>query len=238
MISVGNDIVALDGQAGRSREPAFYSKIISAAEKEMYSVEPFPYLPFEHFVWLCWAVKEAAFKCIQRAEPGALFWGPRITITELAPLTTPPGEGWLDVGDPMAPSHGYSALARFGSHRLQAWAIVTENYILAVSVPGETFCPTRFAGVHWGIRKIGSVDRTCQSAGVRTFALEKLQRLLPGQPLSIQKVPGSYPYVMNGSQCLDLGLSFSHHSNWVSYAFTASGATPPGSGTRHWWPGT
>jgi hypothetical protein len=219
VILVGNDIVALDGQAGRSREPVFYSKIITPAEKELYSTERLPDLPFEHFVWLCWAVKEAAFKCIQKAEPGALFWGPRIKITELAPLTTPPGDSWLDIGDPMAPYHGFSALARFGSHRLQAWAIVTNNYILAVSTAGETFCSARFGEISWGIRKIGSIDRARQSADVRTFVLEKLQRLLPGQPLTIQKAPDGYPFVMNGSKQAEVGLSFSHHADLVSYAF-------------------
>ena len=219
MILVGNDIVALDHRAGRSRQPVFYSKIITPGEKELYMAAEFPRLPFEHFVWLCWAVKEAAFKCINRANPGELFWGPRITITELAPLSAFPGEDCLDTGGQPGRRDSYSALARFGTHRLQAWAIVGDEYIMAVSLAGETFSRERFSEVRWGIRRIGSEEQTRQSAEVRSFVLEKLGELLPGQALTVQKTPAGHPVILNGSQPLDLGLSFSHHADWVSYAF-------------------
>jgi len=228
-VILGNDIVALDSRSGRSGQPLFYSKIITPAEKALYAAERFPDLSFEHFVWLCWAVKEAAFKCIARVEPGALFWGPRITITQLGPLTAAPGEPLpaapgkccLDTGAALS-FHHYSAVARFNAWQLQAWAAVNSDLILAVATPGDTFCHAAFGHVHWGIRRLDSADPARQSAGVREFVLEKLQRVAPGQPLSIGKSPTCYPFFASGDQVLDYGLSFSHHEDWVSYAFAPS----------------
>ena len=67
MISTGNDIVAL-GLINKQRtcEPRFYSKILSASEQALYHQSEFTALPFEHYVWLLWSVKESTYKFLKR----------------------------------------------------------------------------------------------------------------------------------------------------------------------------
>jgi phosphopantetheinyl transferase (holo-ACP synthase) len=216
---VGNDIVALGAEAGRSGQPEFYTKIITPPEKRLHSTQRFPHLSFPHFVWLCWAVKEAAFKCVNRVQPGTLFWGPRIAITELSSLTEPPGESFPDTGENVQSVHHYSALARFNDQSFQAWVRTSDECILAVCLPGRSFSADSFAAMHWGVRRMNSTDAADQSAGVRDFLLEELQRRAPGQQFTIGKAPAGYPFIMNGEKQLDMGLSFSHHEEWISYAF-------------------
>ena len=70
MNSVGNDIVALAAiDVARTRQPEFYSRIITPAEQEFYSLYLKDQLSFEHFIWLAWSVKESAYKVLKRFEP-------------------------------------------------------------------------------------------------------------------------------------------------------------------------
>jgi hypothetical protein len=225
-VILGNDIVALGRDSGRSGQAVFYSKMITPPEKQLYSPEKFPRLSFPQFVWLCWAVKEAAFKCITRTEPGALYWGPRIPIMELLPLDVAPGIGRFECDRLKVANafHYYSALARFGSHRLQAWVMVGPDCLLAVATNGDRFDPADFDEVHWGIRRLDSTDPRQHSTAVRTFAGESFRRLYPGQSFSIAKAPAGYPYLIAGGESLDAGLSLSHHEQWVAYAFEAISA--------------
>ncbi len=53
MLSTGNDIVALNAiNVTRTKQPQFYSKILTPSEAELYNQPDFAALPFEIFVWL------------------------------------------------------------------------------------------------------------------------------------------------------------------------------------------
>jgi len=59
----GNDIVSLQAiNRTRTRQPRFYSKILADSELTLYKEGGFAAIPFEIFVWLCWSIKESAFK--------------------------------------------------------------------------------------------------------------------------------------------------------------------------------
>src|SRR6202012_3960063 len=69
----------------RTNLPRFYSPILTAAEQEGYrELEPY-HLPFDHYVWLCWSVKESVYKYQKRQSPGLVFAPRRIVIREIIP---------------------------------------------------------------------------------------------------------------------------------------------------------
>src|ERR1700761_9130738 len=88
MTSTGNDIVALKAiNIARTKQPNFYSKILSVSEKDLYD-QPFSdKIPFENFVWLCWSIKESAYKFLDRIVPDRVF-SPTRTIVSSIELPT------------------------------------------------------------------------------------------------------------------------------------------------------
>src|SRR5579863_5891465 len=95
MKSTGNDIVALSGiDRERTGQARFYSRILALSEQALYCRDRFADLPFEHFVWLLWSVKEAVFKYQKRNMPGLVFSPRRILVQELVC----PGVGGEDAG--------------------------------------------------------------------------------------------------------------------------------------------
>lgn len=84
MQSVGNDIVDLSLiDTDRSKQARFYSKILADSELALYQ-SLVSALPFERYVWLCWTIKEAAYKYSKRLHPELLFSPPRTVIEGFA----------------------------------------------------------------------------------------------------------------------------------------------------------
>jgi phosphopantetheinyl transferase (holo-ACP synthase) len=201
MISVGNDIIALDMiDAGRTIQPVFYSKILDPVEASRYSEEKFPALPFEQYVWLLWSIKEAVYKCIKRQNPELRFSPPKIIVKE------------LDV--PADPSAAYRSLVYFNSIPFCAESRVNDKFISTLATND-----TGFSRICWEVRQIEETDPESQSHRVRSVLLDRLQSFFPGDQLQIEKADAGYPVLVRNSTPTNMPISFSHHHNLVFYSF-------------------
>ena len=197
MISVGNDIVALDMiDAGRTIQPVFYSKLLDPAEAGSYADEKFSSLPFENYVWLLWSIKESVYKCIKRAQPELRFSPRKIIVKQ------------IDLSDT------FRSLVYVGSTLFYAESRVNDQFISTLATNNAGFDK-----ICWDVRQIGQTDQESQSQRVRSFALDRLQSFFPGDQLRIEKADAGYPVLVKNSTVVDLPISFSHHHNLVFYSF-------------------
>ncbi|HEY4288568.1 MAG TPA: 4'-phosphopantetheinyl transferase superfamily protein [Puia sp.] len=195
MISIGNDIIALDIiDAGRTIQPVFYSRILDPAEVGLYA--EFSSLPFEQYVWLLWSIKESVYKCIKRTQPEFRFSPRKIVVREIDRSDT------------------YRSLVHFNSTPFYAESQVNEKFISTLATNDDGF-----EKVCWDVRQIAQTDHESQSKGVRSFVLHRLQSFFPGDELQIEKAEAGYPVLVKNSTPTNLPISFSHHHNLVSYSF-------------------
>ena len=195
MISVGNDIIALDIiDAGRTIQPVFYSRILDPAEAAMYA-ELSP-LPFEQYVWLLWSIKESVYKCIKRVQPELRFSPRKIIVRQIDRSDT------------------YRSLVYFNSIPFYAESRVNDKFIstLATNDAG-------FDRICWDVQQIAQTDPESQSQHVRSALLDRLQSFFPGDRLQIEKADAGFPVLVKNSTAVDLPISFSHHYNLVFYSF-------------------
>ena len=196
MISVGNDIIALDIiDAGRTIQPVFYSRILDPAEARLYP--GVSSLPFEHYVWLLWSIKESVYKCIKRTQPELRF-SPRKIIVKQIDLS----------------SDSYQSLVYFNSIPFYAESRVNDKFISTLATNN-----TRFDKICWDVRQIGQTDPESQSQQVRSILLDRLQSFFPGDQLQIDKAEAGYPVLVRNSTPTNLPISFSHHHDLVFYSF-------------------
>jgi len=195
MISVGNDIIALDKiDAGRTIQPVFYSRILDPAEVAMYA--GFSSLPFELYVWLLWSIKESVYKCIKR-EYTELRFSPRKIIVKQ-----------IDRSDT------YQSVVYFNSTQVSTRSWVNENFISTIATNDKGF-----DRICWDVRQIEETDPETQSRRVRSVLLDRLQSFFPGDQLQIAKAEAGYPVLVRNSTPTNLPISFSHHHNLVFYSF-------------------
>ena len=197
MISVGNDIIALDLiDAGRTIQPVFYSRILDPAEAGLYSEEKFPSLPFEQYVWLLWSIKESVYKCIKRGVPELRFSPRKIIVKQ------------IDLSDT------YQSVVYFNSTPVATRSWVNENFISTVATNDKGF-----DRICWDVQQIEETDPETQSQRVRSVLLQRLQSFFPGDDLQIEKAEAGYPVLVRNSTPTNLPISFSHHHNLVFYSF-------------------
>jgi phosphopantetheinyl transferase (holo-ACP synthase) len=216
MSGAGCDIVALKAiNVARSRQSNFYSKIIVDPEKSFYDKALSAIIPLEHFVWLAWSVKESIYKFLQRSKADLVFSPSRIVIQQLI------APGWSSSLVNEVEEHGfdnqpaYSGVFMSDGEAFYSRSIITDKFIF--SAVNDT---DDFTGVYWSIKKIDSSESDTQSVAVRTFILNKLNSLFPGEDIRIEKSPHGYPFVLSGSEELPVMVSFAHHDHWVAYSFT------------------
>jgi phosphopantetheinyl transferase (holo-ACP synthase) len=216
MISTGNDIVALKAiNIARTKQQNFYRKILSDSEKNLYDQQFSGGLPFEHFVWLLWSIKESVYKYLQRITTGLVFSPTGIIINQLeAPASNAVSifEG-RDFNDKIV----YKGLVEFGPHRLYSRSIITDDFIF--SVVNHT---DNFERVLWGIRSIDSPEPGRQSEAVRTFAMAMLNSLFPGAGLKIDKNVHRIPVLLKNGIEIPVPVSLAHHDHYVAYSFAVS----------------
>lgn len=83
MISTGNDIVSLERiNIKRTNEYRFYSKIAGTSEQELFHFVQ-SQIPFAHYVWLLWSVKESAYKYFKRLDAQVNFSPLKFVVTEI-----------------------------------------------------------------------------------------------------------------------------------------------------------
>jgi phosphopantetheinyl transferase (holo-ACP synthase) len=206
MISTGNDIVALQAtRPEKTNLPRFYSRILTTEEKKLYDQLDCPELAFDHYTWLCWSIKESAYKFTRRSQPDLIFAPLKITIRELLP--------------PDATGDGcYRSRVSLGQEMLFSRSFLREGVVVTVVSEDEQFTNT-----HWGFQPIGSSAYADQSSSVRAFALEHLRAELCRNDLQVQKDQNGSPIVLAGRQILDLPLSLAHHDRYVAWSFIHSG---------------
>lgn len=198
MTSTGNDIVALAAiNVARTKQPNFYSRIISAIDAEFYYSDVQGQLPFEHFVWLAWSVKESAFKYLKRFDPGLIFSPSKMRIIELEQTD----DQW-------------NGAVQFGEQLLYFQSVISSDLIF--SIVNDT---ADFSEIFWDIKQIRPVDPAFQSEAVREFLLERLGQLFPGNDLRLEKNPYGWPIIINEGEEMPVPVSFTHHDHFVAYSF-------------------
>lgn len=212
-ISTGNDIVALKAiNIDRTRQPNFYSKIITDNEKSLYDEALFAVLPLEHFVWLAWSVKESVYKFLKRHQHDLIFSPSKIIIAHVTPPAKQSQAQREGIG-----FDGESACkveATFVGHKFHARTILSRDYIFSV-VDNHS----GFSKVHWGIKKIGSSEPQDQSAAVRELVLHKFRDLFPEDNFKIGKSLTGLPVLFKNGTETAIPVSFAHHDHYVAYSF-------------------
>jgi phosphopantetheinyl transferase (holo-ACP synthase) len=222
MISAGNDIVALNAiNAARTKQPEFYSKILSVTEKSLYQAPISEAIPFEIFVWLLWSVKESAYKFLQRHNPALIFTPVKFEVKE---LHIPAGFIINDFNGEEIEAVGFAddfyikSTIIVGEYKLYSRSLIYDELILSTVNDSDNFDK-----VYWGIKAIESSDTEIQSAAVRKFLLSRLRALGFKSPV-ISKNGNGIPVLLIDDTESEIPVSLSHHDCWVAYAFQLNNA--------------
>jgi len=220
MISIGNDIVDLTAiDKNRTQQKAFYSKILSDTEQQLYSRSS--QIPFEIYVWLLWSAKESVYKFAKRLDPELVFSPPRIVIqsepifeAEFSKLKNFQNDTLEGTGFASASTTNLEILYKDKTYYSRSFIF---NELIATFVGDE---PT-MEKIQWGIKKIQSADSEFQSQAVREFISGRLASAFPSDEIKITKTDIGYPIFSQNDQILDIKASFAHHGHYVAYALGA-----------------
>ena len=214
MLSTGNDIVSLNAiNVTRTKQPNFYSKILTPTETALHQQPCFANIPFEIFVWLLWSIKESAFKYLQRIDVDILFTPVKFEVRE---VQIPSKFNLLNFNTAELKGTGFGGLnsiratIKFGDYILYSNSLIYQEFVATVVNNNEDFGKT-----HWGIKRIESDDIEIQSVGVRAF----LTKNLPDKNIIISKNPQGIPVLLKDDLELSIPISFSHHEYYVAYSF-------------------
>lgn len=226
--STGNDLVFLPAtRPERTSLPRFYSRILTTAEAEGFARLASSGIPFDHYVWLCWSIKESVYKFQKRLFPGLVFAPLRIAIGEITP---PAGDRDYYAGvvagepacepepgraaEPGCVSEPYSACEQPGAPILYSRSMIRQGLIATVVSEDQSFKDT-----HWGFSIIDSTAYANQSAGVRALALKELKTVLSRDDLRLEKDAAGCPVVLAGDELLAIPVSLAHHERYIAYSF-------------------
>jgi phosphopantetheinyl transferase (holo-ACP synthase) len=222
MISTGNDIVSLNHiNISRTKEERFFSKILSAEERELFNTLEPGAISFEVFVWLLWSIKESAYKYLKRNNPGLNFSPILFTVgcIQFPPEHETPNFAAEKTAAGFGNGPVFKAVVTFGSNKLYSNSLVYRELISTVINGSENF-----ENICWGIKSIDSDSYESQSAEVRQFLSDKLQEVPGFKNTSIAKNSNGIPVLLNGVEELPAAVSLSHHYNFVAYSFHAGKA--------------
>lgn len=206
-ISSGNDLVYLPAtRPERTNLPRFYSRILTAAEVDGFARLAPSGLPFDHYVWLCWSVKESVYKYQKRLFPELVFAPLKIEVRQLEPLS---GDRNFYAGEASG-----LGLADVPFQTLYSRTWVRDGVIFTIVSEDQQFTDT-----HWGFSAIGPAAQADQSAAVRTLALRKLSSVLSRDDLRLEKDTAGCPIVLAGDRPLAIPISLAHHERYVAYSF-------------------
>ncbi len=231
MISIGNDIVDLSAiDKHRTQQKAFYSKILSDKEQQLYSRSS--HLPFEIYVWLLWSAKESVYKFAKRLNPELVFSPVRIEVSEpefieLKNFQNDPLDGThlelsdLKFGEFLNSENSgsdniseYNYQINYQSDTYYLRSLISNTFIASIASDSPDS-----SKIHWGIKYIDQPDYQSQSTSVREFTLKIINEIFPGEvTFSIDKSPVGYPIILKGQVETTIKASFAHHVNYVAYA--------------------
>lgn len=214
--SIGNDIVALEAtDAVRTCQPRFYSKFLTPQETALFEKNSFA-ISLEHFIWLCWSMKESVYKFQQRLQPQLAFAAGKISIKEinlpLQPRSLLGANSWVE-SNFIPVESCFTSVAVINSQPFYSYSFITEHFIYTITANRQ-----QCDNLHWGIKKINEIDHTSQSASVRQFASQKLSGILNTTTVDIIKDATGIPFIEQHPQ---IPVSFTHHHHFVAYAFLA-----------------
>lgn len=213
-ISTGNDIVALgllDHQ--RSETYRFYSKIITPTEKELYGELGNTVAGFSVFVWICWSVKESAYKYLKRIDAALVFSPTRFRLQRITPALAPEE---FDI-------HVAGSLQR---RYFEGHICVNETTLVFRTMVSEQLIATTIINhspVLMAVHEIENEMGQEQSAAVRMHCLTRLKQLFSKANLKIVTHAAGYPVIMDNDHVLPVPLSFAHHGRFVSYSLPLEG---------------
>jgi phosphopantetheinyl transferase (holo-ACP synthase) len=222
-MSTGNDIVFLGAtRPERTVLTRFYSRILSPAEQALYRQPAFPSLAFDHYIWLCWSVKEAVFKYRKRSLPGLVFSPLTIEVGQIESVGVEGSEKESVAVEareiePAAGGSAYRCVVNCGLETFYSRSFLQDGVIMTVVSEDETFADTC-----WGVRRIDSAAYADQSAAVRSFLLQELKaRFFLADP-QIEKDAAGCPDVWDGGHRLEIPVSLAHHDRYVAWSFRYS----------------
>jgi phosphopantetheine--protein transferase-like protein len=228
MISIGNDIVDLSAiDKHRTQQKAFYSKILSDKEQQLYSRSS--QLPFEIYVWLLWSAKESVYKFAKRLDPELVFSPARIEVLSEPEFSEFKNFQNLVFEGIKHDYHEFLNSKNSGSNNISEYHYQinyhSDTYYLR-SLVFNSFIATiasdslDFSKINWGIKHIEQIDYESQSTTVRGFTLKRVTEVSPGEVnFKISKSPIGYPTILKGQIETHFKVSFAHHGHYVSYAF-------------------
>jgi phosphopantetheinyl transferase (holo-ACP synthase) len=218
MVSTGNDIVAIASiNAIRTQEPVFYKKILSETEILQYQQEYNRLIPFVNYVWLLWSIKEAAYKCLQRFDPGLVFSPTKFIVNDLTCALKPlsqPCNGLNIEQKGFEDGTVHTSRVTHGKNILWSRSTFYADVVHSVVNNAESF-----DSVNWGIKTIESTDAKNQSEAVRVFLINKLKTVFVGEQLHVSKSDHGVPVILHGQKQIPVLVSFSHHKQFVAYSF-------------------
>ena len=213
MQSTGNDIVSLNAiNVTRTKQPNFYSKILTPTETALHQEPRFATIPFEIFVWLLWSIKESAFKYLQRADADIIFTPVKLEVSEIY-VPEGFGIGKFSVrglaGNSFDLLQTITSVINFEDKIFYSTSLIYNELIFTV-VDGDKY----FNNTYWGIKEIDDCDAEIQSIEVRTFLIDNF----PAKNIVVTKNDKGIPSILL-SDGANVPASLSHHENWVAYSF-------------------
>jgi hypothetical protein len=214
MLSTGNDIVSLNAiNVTRTKQPNFYSKILTPTETALHQQPCFATIPFEVFVWLLWSIKESAFKFLQRADADILFTPVKFEVRDVQipfRFNLQNFDGSQLTGIDFDGLNAIKSIVEFGDHVLYSNSLFYQEFVASVVNSTEDFSQT-----HWGIKRIDNDEIAIQSAEVRTFLIDNLA----DKNVIVSKNIQGVPVLLKDKQELSIPISLSHHEYYVAYSF-------------------
>ena len=202
MSSTGNDIVALnESVVAKAAQPRFYSKIMAAGEMAFFHEQAADKLSLGEYVWLLWSVKESVYKFLKRMQPGFLFSPQKIMVHQLQPPAGLYEESWR-------------CTVLHGETTIHTQTFFHASFLHTVAAADENF-----TGITWGTGFIKETGYDSQSAGVRSLLAEKINELLPGKTIVLQKDANGIPLLFDEENNVCVPVSFSHDGHFLAYSF-------------------
>jgi phosphopantetheinyl transferase (holo-ACP synthase) len=218
-MSVGNDIVALQSiDVNRTNHPAFYLKFITENEFALFA-EAKSKLSFGQFVWLLWSVKESIYKAAVRRNETLIFSPLKINIHSITvaekfsfQLDDAMQQQWIFSDDE---ENCITCVAYFQAEKYQSKSFLNDAVICTIAVHSSQ----PFTNIIAGIQQINTTDSAAQSAAVRILAQQSLQQKLSFNNIQFKQSQQGFPIVVINNKPTEIPLSFSHHQQYVGYAF-------------------
>ncbi|MDA8126520.1 MAG: 4'-phosphopantetheinyl transferase superfamily protein [Deltaproteobacteria bacterium] len=228
---LGNDIVDLEmaENRGKCTDSRFLGRVFTAPERALIARAAAP----DALLWALWAVKEAAYKAVSRADPAVdsiprrypvLFAGEEGGLgpdgPEGFPGPSPAGES--PVGGFLARSGRGSLAGRVLTPRgvLALQVTLTDRYVHALTAT----TPADLDRSRWQVEEIKNGDIAADpSVLVRAFLCREMAVLAgcPAAELQVRKSPlgSGAPDLCRRGVPLPFTISLSHDGRFVAYAW-------------------